>query len=176
MNSILNESLAKVFLGCMFALLTIITIGCRTAKKKHNYIERAYLELRDSFPDAEVKILEDSIKLIFPDHIMFGLDSHQLLSPFLRKLARLSIIFNKFDKTNMLITGHTDNTGEETHNQTLSELRAASVKKQIVANKVDGSRIFTWGLGQKSPTSENKSEAGRAKNRRVEFIILYNTN
>ncbi|MFM7671164.1 MAG: OmpA family protein [Bacteroidota bacterium] len=67
------------------------------------------------------------------------------------------------------IEGHTDNTGRATLNQTLSEKRAAAVKAYIVAKGVSGDRMQTKGFGSTVPVATNKTSAGRALNRRVEF-------
>jgi outer membrane protein OmpA-like peptidoglycan-associated protein len=138
-------------------------------------MQREYIELKDSFPDAEVKMLNDSIKLIFPDNIMFNTNESKLLISFADKLLRFTNIFNKYSKTNLLITGYTDNTGVEEQNINLSMERATHVKGKMVENKAKSERILTWGLGQKAPIASNDTEAGRAKNRRVEFVILFNS-
>jgi outer membrane protein OmpA-like peptidoglycan-associated protein len=70
------------------------------------------------------------------------------------------------------IEGHTDNTGDEGFNQMLSEKRAAMVKQALVDRGVDSDRLETRGHGEARPTAPNRLPAGRAKNRRVEFIIV----
>lgn len=71
------------------------------------------------------------------------------------------------------IVGHTDNTGSESANQTLSEKRAASVKAYLTeVFGIDASRMETAGKGQSEPVGDNNTPEGRAQNRRVEFIKL----
>ncbi len=70
------------------------------------------------------------------------------------------------------IQGHTDNTGTREHNQQLSDARASSVKTWLVAAGVDGSRLVPRGYGQDRPLAPNVTAANRARNRRVQFIIL----
>ncbi len=70
------------------------------------------------------------------------------------------------------IEGHTDNVGTAPANQTLSENRAKSVMNAIVAKGIDKSRLVSKGWGQTKPISENKTEEGKAKNRRVEIVKL----
>jgi OmpA-OmpF porin, OOP family len=68
------------------------------------------------------------------------------------------------------VEGHTDNVGAAAANKTLSENRARSVMNAIVAQGVATTRISAKGLGQESPIADNRSEDGRAKNRRVELV------
>ncbi len=70
------------------------------------------------------------------------------------------------------ITGHTDAVGSDADNQKLSEGRAESVKKAIVERGINADRIETEGKGESQPVATNDTEEGRAKNRRVEFVIL----
>jgi outer membrane protein OmpA-like peptidoglycan-associated protein len=69
------------------------------------------------------------------------------------------------------ISGHTDNTGKETHNLTLSKQRADVVAEYMAGNGVDLNRIETLGLGSSKPIAVNTTEGGRKKNRRVEVLI-----
>lgn len=70
------------------------------------------------------------------------------------------------------IDGHTDNTGDARHNQTLSEGRAQSVVDAIVARDIDAARLQAHGYGDSRPVADNGTEAGRAQNRRVELVKL----
>lgn len=68
------------------------------------------------------------------------------------------------------IEGHTDSIGSPEYNQKLSERRAQSAKDYIVSQGGDGSRISTIGFGETKPIADNKTEEGRAKNRRVDVL------
>jgi outer membrane protein OmpA-like peptidoglycan-associated protein len=68
------------------------------------------------------------------------------------------------------IEGHTDNTGSPVHNETLSEERAKAVLAAIAKEGVAASRMSAVGWGQEKPVSDNRTEAGRARNRRVELV------
>jgi OmpA-OmpF porin, OOP family len=70
------------------------------------------------------------------------------------------------------VDGHTDNVGDARFNLRLSEERAAAVREALIRRGVDGDRLTTHGFGETRPLAPNKSPAGRAKNRRVEFILL----
>jgi outer membrane protein OmpA-like peptidoglycan-associated protein len=71
----------------------------------------------------------------------------------------------------VVIEGHTDNVGGRAINQRLSEERAAAVKEALEKRGVSGERLRTRGFGETRPLAPNKSPAGRAKNRRVDFVI-----
>lgn len=73
---------------------------------------------------------------------------------------------------NLQIDGHTDSTGSNAHNLKLSKERAASAKKYLVDSGIDASRLQSEGFGETKPVASNKTAAGRAENRRVEFKVL----
>jgi len=70
------------------------------------------------------------------------------------------------------VIGHTDNVGDEGYNQELSEQRATSVRNHLVDTGVDASKIVTVGAGESMPIASNDTDIGRAKNRRVEILVL----
>jgi outer membrane protein OmpA-like peptidoglycan-associated protein/curli biogenesis system outer membrane secretion channel CsgG len=69
------------------------------------------------------------------------------------------------------IEGHTDNTGDANHNLRLSQARAKAVRNYLAARGVAEERLGAQGLGDQKPLADNKTEAGRQKNRRVEFVF-----
>jgi outer membrane protein OmpA-like peptidoglycan-associated protein len=73
-------------------------------------------------------------------------------------------------KLNISVEGHTDNVGNPKSNKTLSDDRAKSVVSAIVAQGIDAKRLSAVGHGQDKPIADNKTEEGRAKNRRVELV------
>jgi len=68
------------------------------------------------------------------------------------------------------IEGHTDSTGTPARNKTLSQQRAESVVSALVKAGIDGKRLSATGWGQDKPIADNKTEEGKAKNRRVEIV------
>ncbi|MGY5540879.1 OmpA family protein [Vibrio brasiliensis] len=75
----------------------------------------------------------------------------------------------------VFVVGHADSIGSVTQNQKLSEKRAELVAQQLIKRGVDKSRIKTKGAGEKEPISDNHTPEGRAKNRRVEVIVVPNS-
>ncbi|MDD9893485.1 MAG: OmpA family protein [Gammaproteobacteria bacterium] len=72
-------------------------------------------------------------------------------------------------KATYQVVGHTDSSGPEAYNQTLSEQRAQAVLAWLVANGVDANRLTAVGKGESSPVADNSTAEGRAQNRRVEL-------
>jgi len=68
------------------------------------------------------------------------------------------------------VEGHTDSIGSDAYNQKLSERRAHAVRDYMVTSGIDAARISVKGFGKTKPVADNKTEAGRAENRRVEII------
>ncbi len=85
------------------------------------------------------------------------------------ELDKAAKIMNEHPDIKVSVEGHTDNTGRAALNQTLSEKRAAAVKAYIVSKGVSADRLVAKGLGSSKPVATNKTLAGRATNRRVEF-------
>jgi outer membrane protein OmpA-like peptidoglycan-associated protein len=81
-------------------------------------------------------------------------------------------VLKEFEDVRINIVGHTDDVGTPAFNEDLSKRRAEAVKKYLVDNGIDASRITTEGRGATDPDAPNDTEANRAKNRRIEFEIL----
>ena len=87
-------------------------------------------------------------------------------------LKLLNELLVKKPSFKLLIEGHTDNAGKAASNMKLSQTRADAVKKYFTENGIDPARITAKGFGPTKPIADNKTAAGKAKNRRVEFTIL----
>jgi len=70
----------------------------------------------------------------------------------------------------LTIEGHTDNSGDAAHNKALSQQRANAVMGSLLAAGISADRLTAVGLGDSKPLADNKDDAGRAKNRRVELV------
>ena len=81
----------------------------------------------------------------------------------------VSILENNPD-IRVRLEGYTDNVGNESDNEMLSQKRAESIKAYLVSKGIDGSRIKTNGMGESNPIATNETEQGRAQNRRVDIM------
>jgi len=95
------------------------------------------------------------------------------LTPDSRRVVNdLIVIMKAYPAARAQLAGHTDNTGDAASNKTLSESRAKTVRDAMVAGGIDAARLEAVGYGQEKPIASNDTDAGRAKNRRTELVIL----
>ncbi|UII24780.1 OmpA family protein [Fulvivirga maritima] len=131
-------------------------------------------ELRRDLEGAKVERVGEGIKITFDSGLLFDTDSYSLKSTMKQNLSDLATTLNKYEDTNILIEGHTDSTGSDSYNQTLSEQRANSVSSYLMAQGVSTSRVKTQGYGESQPIADNSTASGRQQNRRVEVAIYAN--
>ena len=131
-------------------------------------------ELKRDLEGATVQRVGEGILITFNSGLVFDTESYNLRETTKANLADLSATLKKYDDTNILIEGHTDNTGEDTYNQKLSENRADAVENYLVEQGIKNSRVTTKGYGESQPLDSNESETGRQKNRRVDVAIYAN--
>jgi outer membrane protein OmpA-like peptidoglycan-associated protein len=131
-------------------------------------------ELRKDLEGAHVERVGEGILITFESGLVFDTDSYSLKDQTKGNLTDLSQTLQKYDDTNILIEGHTDNTGEDAYNQKLSESRAGAVENYLVEHGIKDTRVTTKGYGETQPLDSNESEAGKQKNRRVEVAIYAN--
>ncbi|MES1217789.1 MAG: OmpA family protein [Bacteroidota bacterium] len=107
------------------------------------------------------------------NNILFATGKYTLLSKSFKGLNEVVAILQENPDMNLAIDGHTDDVGNDEYNQTLSENRAAAVKEYFISKGIAESRIVSAGHGETSPIADNKTAAGRQKNRRVELKLNY---
>ena len=132
-------------------------------------------EIKETLPGAEVERVGEGIKVTLNENtVNFDFNSANLTTLAKTNLDKLVTVLKNNPDTNINIYGHTDSIGSDAVNLRISAQRAAAVKNYFVANGISASRMFTEGLGKSSPIASNDTDAGRAKNRRVEFAITAN--
>ncbi|HBZ92387.1 MAG TPA: hypothetical protein DEO91_01435 [Pseudomonas sp.] len=137
------------------------------------YVDTQEAKLRQTLQGTGVQVQRngDDLKLIMPGNITFASNSADISSSFYPTLNSLVLVFKEFDKNGVNIVGHTDSTGSQELNQSLSQRRAQSVANYLTGNGVPGQRISAYGAGPSQPIASNASDAGRAQNRRVEINL-----
>ncbi len=138
------------------------------------YMDNQTNELKKDMKDAKIEREGEGIKITFNSGILFDINSDKLSAQSEDNLKTLAKTLSKYNDTNVLIDGYTDNTGTAEFNQKLSEKRANAVHNYLIAQGVKSERLGTRGFGSLNPVSENTSEAGRTANRRVEVAIWAN--
>lgn len=138
------------------------------------YMDKQAEELERDLEGATVERIGEGIKITFDSGILFGFDSSSLTATSKQNITQLAETLNKYEDTEILIEGHTDNKGSEEYNQSLSERRAESVGDLLVSMGVPGTRITQVGYGEMQPIADNETDYGRSQNRRVEVAIFAN--
>jgi OmpA-OmpF porin, OOP family len=126
------------------------------------------IETQDSLPQPFSPKLGETITL---KNIFFTTNKSELLPESFLELDKLVRYLNETSNTSIKISGHTDNTGNEDQNKTLSEARAKAVANYLILKNVDKSRIDYVGYGSSKPIAPNDTNEGKQQNRRVEFTI-----
>lgn len=137
------------------------------------YMDRQEAQLRARLEGTGVRVQRqgDDLNLIMPGNITFATDSATINGNFYPALDSVGVVLKEFNNTSINISGYTDSTGSDQHNQVLSEQRANSVASYIVRTGVNHGRIQPRGFGERYPIASNNSVTGRAQNRRVEINI-----
>jgi outer membrane protein OmpA-like peptidoglycan-associated protein len=138
------------------------------------YMDKQAEEIRNDIKGAQVERVGEGIKITFNSGILFDINSDKLKPVAVQNVDQLAGILNKYKDTEILIEGHSDSTGSENTNRTLSEKRASSVSGELKSKGVTGRRITTHGYGESQPVADNGTIDGRTANRRVEVAIFAN--
>jgi len=128
-------------------------------------------ELAYELPGATVQRVGEGIAVTFPEGLLYGFDSDQLMPAARDNLRKFAASLTKYSNTRTLIVGHTDSQGSAAYNMDLSERRASSAASFIMGEGVVRARTSTAGRGESEPIATNDSDAGRRQNRRVEIAI-----
>lgn len=138
------------------------------------YMDRQEAKLREQMAGTGVDVVRqgDNITLDVPGGVTFAFNSSDINSQFYPVLDRVAATLTEYDKTVIEVAGHTDSVGSDSYNQQLSERRANSVASYLSGRGVSRTRVVTIGAGEAHPIASNDTDAGRAKNRRVEITIV----
>ncbi|MFD2529680.1 OmpA family protein [Polaribacter marinaquae] len=146
--------------------------GILIGKKMDNQAKQIETEI----PGAEVERVDNGIVVTFDENsgVYFDTNKDDINAKSQETLNKLSSVFAEFPDTNILVVGHTDSSGRDSYNMTLSEKRAKSVTNYLIAKGLQRGRFTTQWFGETQPKYDNTTAEGRAKNRRVNVAILPN--
>ncbi|WP_211474869.1 outer membrane protein OmpA [Collimonas humicola] len=113
-----------------------------------------------------------SQKVTFAADAFFDFDKAVLKPEGKAKLDDLTSKLGAINLEVIIAVGHTDSVGSVAYNQKLSVRRAEAVKAYLVHKGIESNRVYTEGKGKSQPVADNKTAAGRAKNRRVEIEVV----
>lgn len=169
-GAIIGKSAGNTALGAIIGGAVGGTAGAFIGRK----MDRQAAEIKQTVPGATVERQGEGILVKFDSGILFDVNKTALKSAAQSNLTNLATSLTNNPQTNILIVGHTDNTGSASLNQDLSVRRAESVKAYIASHGVGSGRLTTQGKGFNEPIADNATESGRAQNRRVEIVIVAN--
>lgn len=118
------------------------------------------------------RLPEDQLLVGMTGATAFEVDSDVIKPGFYSTLDKIAGILNRYGKTQLVIVGHTDNTGSDQHNQQLSERRAGAVNQYLLNKGVIPERLSAYGRGKSEPIASNATPEGKQQNRRVDITII----
>ena len=148
------------------------TAGVLIGKKMDKQAE----EIEKEIPGAKVERVDDGILVTFDEGsgVYFDTNKSNVNAASQGALDKLVSVFKEYPDTNLLVVGHTDSSGNDDYNMKLSKERANAVTNYIKTHGVSDSRLTTNWFGETQPTNDNATAEGRAKNRRVNVVIVPN--
>jgi outer membrane protein OmpA-like peptidoglycan-associated protein len=149
-------------------------IGALAGGAVGGYQDRQEAKLRAELQGTGVSVtrIGDNITLNMPGNVTFATNSADLSPAFFDVLTSVTKVLKEFDKTVVEVAGHTDSTGSDSYNQTLSERRATSVAQYLQSHGIRSERVLTLGMGESRPIADNGTADGRQANRRVEITMV----
>lgn len=133
-------------------------------------------KIEEEIPGATVERVEESIVVTFDENsgVYFATNKYDINTASQETLDKLVGVFKEYPETNIMVVGHTDSSGADEYNLTLSKNRATAVSNYLINNGISSSRITTHWFGEAQPISDNTTPEGRAKNRRVNIAVVPN--
>ena len=139
-----------------------------------SHMEKQKREMEQATRGTGVQVTQtadNQLKLDVPSDISFDVGRADIKPNFAPILDRFALTLNENKATMVPIVGHTDSTGSDAINDPLSVNRASSTRSFQESRGVDPNRIAIDGRGSREPVADNATEAGRARNRRVEVFV-----
>ncbi|MBS3744075.1 MAG: OmpA family protein [Wenzhouxiangellaceae bacterium] len=149
-------------------------VGALAGTAVGSYMDRQEAALREQLRGTGVSVTRrgDEIILNMPGNVTFDVDSAGLKPQFFEVLDSVALVAQEFDRTVLVVDGHTDSTGSAEYNHELSKRRAETVARYIINRGVAPVRIESYGYGEQYPVATNNTPEGRSQNRRVELTLM----
>ena len=138
------------------------------------YMDMQESKLRMQLRETGVSIERDgdNINLIMPGNITFATNSSDINPQFKPTLDSVGLVLKEYDRTLVVVSGHTDSDGASNFNQSLSERRASSVSLFLRSKGILSDRLEMVGFGETQPMASNNTPDGKQQNRRVEIALI----
>lgn len=174
LGAVLGNNIGKGGNGALGAVLGGV-IGGAAGGVIGNKMDKQAREIDNALPGADVVRVGEGIKLVLGENaVRFDFNKSTLTAAAKTNLDKLVKVFTDYPDTNIVIYGYTDSKGADDYNLNLSQQRAAAVKTYLTKKGIAAARFTTTGMGEADPIDSNETDAGRSKNRRVEFAITAN--
>jgi len=165
---------ALVSKGSVWGILAGAAVGGTAGNLIGKKMDQQAKELQQSVPNATVERVGEGISMTFESGLLYKVNSSEISEAYMDNLNKIVEVFVKYPETNILIEGHTDDSGSDQLNMALSEKRTKAVGAYMVSKGVAPGRLTQKWYGESQPKYPNDSEANRQKNRRVELAITSN--
>jgi outer membrane protein OmpA-like peptidoglycan-associated protein len=168
-----GAALGQLIGGDREATIIGAAVGAGVGGAIGNELEKQEDALRRDIGGSGAQIINTGGRLVvrLPEAITFAVDSAEVRGSIQDDLFAVARNLQQYPNNTVQVIGHTDSSGSDAYNQTLSERRARAVANILLAGGVPSSRVVAFGVGESQPIASNESADGRQANRRVEIII-----
>ncbi len=147
-----------------------------TVKDQNNCIQTGKVhfkapKIKKPADESQFETIQEGSAIIL-NNIFFETNKTKLLPASFKELDRVVQFINEHNISKIEISGHTDSDGSESYNQKLSEGRAKAVVEYLKEKGISEKRLTYVGHGENKPIDTNKTDEGKARNRRVEFLVV----
>lgn len=173
-GGVLGNNLGKGGKGALGAVIGGV-VGGVAGGLIGNKMDKQAREIKEALPGVEVERVGEGIHLVLGENsVNFEFNKSSLTPTAKQNLDKLVPVFKSYPDTDIQIFGYTDSKGSDEYNLNLSDQRSAAVKNYLASKGLAITRFKTTGMGEADPIADNETDAGRSKNRRVEFAITAN--
>lgn len=177
-GAVAGAVIGKQVSGARGAPIVGAVVGAVAGGAVGNYMDKQKAELERQLAAEAARnelnitqLADGSLKVGIASDVSFDLNSAQLKPEALNTYAKIASVLKTYDSTVVHIVGHTDTSGSDSHNQSLSERRAAAVASYMGGQGLSGQRVRQEGRGEREPLVRTGDNVKEARNRRVDIVI-----